>query len=111
MFAFTALRFRTLPRRAARPLVAALALAALLGTVVPARAQKLPDLPPAVNLQHTLLVRKALAQDEELSRLNLGVRVHNRVATVWGPVPSTKAMIRVIKVARSVPEIVSVQNF
>ena len=93
--------------RAAAPLTAALVLALVLSAASPASAQTWTAaaptptaLPPVVNLQHTLLVRKAFAQDKELAKLNLGVLVENRVATLWGPVPSSKLLSRAFKETR-----------
>jgi hypothetical protein len=42
----------------------------------------------------TILARRALMLDAELGRLNIGVRVRNRVATLWGPVPSAELALR-----------------
>jgi hypothetical protein len=68
-------------------------------------------LPPVLNLQHTLQVRKAFAQDKELAALNLGVTVENRIATLWGPAPSTELLNKAVKVARAVPDILEVRCY
>jgi hypothetical protein len=62
------------------------------------------------DLQYTVLARSALAKDRELAPLNLGVRVHNRVAVLWGPVPSVDLMQRAVQVLRNVPELLEVRN-
>jgi osmotically-inducible protein OsmY len=65
--------------------------------------------PPAGNLndayrdlQLTVHVRRALREDDNLVSVNVGVRVRDGVAILWGPVPSaevvTKALARVEKV-------------
>src|SRR5262249_324395 len=38
------------------------------------------------------LARKALNQDKRLAGLNVGVTVRDRVATLWGPLPSADAV-------------------
>lgn len=58
----------------------------------------------------TVLARKALLDDRDLASLNLGVRVHRRVATLWGPVPSVATAQRAVGMLTSLPELVSVQN-
>jgi hypothetical protein len=42
----------------------------------------------------TIVARRALMLDAELGRLNIGVRVRNRVATLWGPVPSAELALK-----------------
>jgi len=58
----------------------------------------------------TVLARKALLDDRDLASLNLGVRVHRRVATLWGPVPSLATAQRAIAMLATLPELVRVQN-
>lgn len=62
------------------------------------------------DLMLTVLARKALLDDRELAPLNLGVRVHNRVASLWGPVPSPLLADRAIRMLSSLPELVQVRN-
>jgi osmotically-inducible protein OsmY len=58
----------------------------------------------------TYHARVALLQDRELGTLNLGVRVHNRVAVLWGPVPSAELAQRAVNVLKQLPELVAVRN-
>lgn len=58
----------------------------------------------------TVLARKTLLDDRDLATLNLGVRVHRRVATLWGPVPSAATAHRAIAMLTNLPELVRVQN-
>src|SRR5437879_4427417 len=62
------------------------------------------------DLLHTLLARRALFQDRELGPLNLGVKVHHRIATLWGPVPSADLAQRAVQVLRLVPDFVEVKS-
>lgn len=110
MCAYSALTFRIAATlRAVLKLSAALAVALALGQAGPALAQHPQELPPFINLQHTLQVRKALQHDKDLAAFNLGVKVDNRVATLWGPVPSHSLANKAVKVARSVPDILEVR--
>lgn len=52
--------------------------------------------------------RQALADDDELAEWNLGVSVHDRVATVWGDVPSAGLSKRACARVRLVPGIAEV---
>jgi hypothetical protein len=111
MFPHAALRFRTAPRRAALTLTALLAVGVLLGGPAPAPAQTEKNVSALLNLQHTLLVRKAFLKDNELAPLNLGVQVENHIATLWGPVPSAKLLAKAVKTAKSVPDILEVHSY
>lgn len=62
------------------------------------------------DVRHTLLARQALAADPLLGRLNLGVRVHQRVAVLWGPVPSAALKQRAEEVLRQLPDFLEVRN-
>ncbi len=75
---------------------------------VPARAALAAD--STDDLILTVLARKALLDDRDLASLNLGVRVHRRVATLWGPVPSIATAQRAIAMLTNLPELVRVQN-
>src|SRR5262249_18068119 len=59
---------------------------------------------------HTVLARQALLQDQQVGTLNLGVKVHNRVAILWGPVPSAPLARRVVELLRQIPDLIAVQN-
>jgi hypothetical protein len=105
-------RFRTTAAlRAAVTIPALLGLALVLGQPIPAAAQAKHELPSFSNLEHSLRVRKALAQDKELAALNVGVKVENQVATLWGAVPSAKLLSKVVQVTRAVPEILEVRCY
>jgi BON domain len=54
--------------------------------------------------------REALLQDASLRELNLGVSVHNHVATLWGPVPSKPLSRRAVDCVRRVPGVADVVN-
>ena len=79
-----------LRRRLAASLLTFLRLLVLLPATLwlndgPARAAS--RLESTDDLILTVLARKALLDDRDLATLNLGVRVQQRVATLWGPVP------------------------
>src|SRR5437762_2073213 len=42
------------------------------------------------DLYLTIQARRALLRDKELGGLNVGVQVRNRVAILWGPVPTVE---------------------
>ena len=54
--------------------------------------------------------RKLLADDSDLEAFNIGVTVRNRVATLWGPVPSIEVAFRAELVLRSMFELTAVRN-
>jgi hypothetical protein len=54
--------------------------------------------------------RKALQKDEQLKPLNIGVSVKDRVATIWGSIPSTEAGKRAEEALKQVDGIVAVMN-
>jgi BON domain len=62
------------------------------------------------DLRQTMEARKLLADEPELDALNIGVTVHNRVATLWGPVPSIEVAFRAELVLRSMFELTAVRN-
>jgi osmotically-inducible protein OsmY len=51
----------------------------------------------------TALARKALVEDPELGHLNVGVKVFDRVAVLWGSVPSVELAERAVKVVAALP--------
>ncbi len=59
---------------------------------------------------HTLQARNMLVQEPELAHLNIGVYVQNRVATLWGPVPSAACAFRAELCLRMMVELVEVHN-
>src|SRR5262245_48975375 len=56
-----------------------------------------------LNFARTTMARKALADDPQLASLNLGVKVRDRVAILWGSVPSLELAERALKVVRELP--------
>jgi len=62
------------------------------------------------DLLHTVAVRRALFEDKDLAPLNLGVKVRNRVATLWGPVPSHELARRAVELLRKLPDLIDVRN-
>jgi osmotically-inducible protein OsmY len=66
--------------------------------------------PLAVDVRRTVLARQALQDDPELAPLNLGIRVLNGVAILWGPVPSAALASRAVARLQSLPELTGVRN-
>jgi osmotically-inducible protein OsmY len=66
------------------------------------------EIPPDV--WQTYEARKALLADSVLGPLNLGVKVKNRVAVLWGPVPSVEFADLAVSVLRKLPGLVAVKN-
>jgi osmotically-inducible protein OsmY len=66
--------------------------------------------PSVLDVRRTILARQALEADPELARLNLGVRVHNGVAVLWGPVPSAELARRAVERLQGLPELSGVRN-
>lgn len=58
----------------------------------------------------TIQARRALLRDKELGGLNLGVQVHNRVATLWGPVPTAELAFKAEVCLRELIELTEVRN-
>jgi hypothetical protein len=75
-----------------------------------------PPRPPASalglirDMRLTVLARRAFQADRELARLNLGVKVRDGVATVWGSVPSTEAARLVVARLESIDGIDQVRS-
>jgi hypothetical protein len=65
---------------------------------------------PLRDVQQTIQARKLLADDPDLAAWNIGVTVHNRVATLWGPAPSAEVAFRAELALRSVIELAEVRN-
>lgn len=64
----------------------------------------------ARDVRQTMEARKLLADDPELAAFNIGVSVHNRVATLWGPVPSIEIAFRAELVLRTMFELTAVRS-
>jgi osmotically-inducible protein OsmY len=91
------------PIRVARMLSVCIAVATVAGR---AEAQDAS----ARDLSRELQVLHALHNDPKLAPLNLGVKVRDRVAILWGPVPTRELAERAIFVVKKLPEIGEVQN-
>ncbi|HMF16553.1 MAG TPA: BON domain-containing protein [Gemmataceae bacterium] len=66
------------------------------------------EIPPDV--WQTYEARKALLGDSVLGPLNLGVKVRNRVAVLWGPVPSVEIANQAVSLLQKLPGLVAVKN-
>ena len=62
------------------------------------------------DLWQTVQARKMLLDDPQLGQLNLGVKVSNRMAVLWGPVPSQELSFRAEQKLRGMVELVEVRN-
>jgi hypothetical protein len=62
------------------------------------------------DLGQTIKARLVLQDDPQLGALNLGVKVTNRVAVLWGPVPSQDLSFRAEQRLRGMFELVDVRN-
>lgn len=108
--------FRHLVRRMSRVAAAGLCmgLACIAGgagvIAVPPAPQPPGAEAAARDLKLTIQARRALLQDPELASLNVGVRVRNRVAVLWGPVPSVESGFKAEVCVRTLIELVEVQN-
>src|SRR5262245_17610969 len=85
---------------------APLAVFAVLLLAAASPAEKPADLDARV----TLRARRALAKDRLLKELNLGVRVHYGVATLWGPVPSAELAARAVRLVGKVEGVHQVRD-
>src|SRR5882724_1447057 len=83
-----------------------LAIAVSLGNAGPVRIGG----NPTRDVRQTIQARKLLADDPELAAWNIGVTVHDRVATLWGPVPSVEVAFRAELCLRTVIELAEVRN-
>src|SRR5437870_2837391 len=62
------------------------------------------------DLHYAVQACQRLQQDEALAPLNIGVRVRNRVAVLWGPVPSVALALRAEAKLRAMIEFADVRN-
>jgi hypothetical protein len=62
------------------------------------------------DLQLTLRIRKSLSQDDNLAQCAVGVAVHDRIAKLWGSVPSDNISRRVEDRVREVLGVGAVHN-
>lgn len=64
----------------------------------------------ARDTRQTLQARRVLTEDPELASVNIGVFVQNRVATLWGPVPSAEIAFRAELCLKTMIELVEIRN-
>ncbi len=82
-----------------------------MGTAASAQAgQNRIDGDTARDVRQTMEARKLLADEPDLEAFNIGVSVQNRVATLWGPVPSIEVAFRAELVLRTMFELTAVRN-
>ncbi len=62
------------------------------------------------DIQLSVHARKALADDPDLGPLNLGVRVQDNTAVLWGPAPSEALKRRAVEVVKKVKGVFSVKD-
>ena len=98
-----------LVRACARALVLAASAGASLLLTAAAVAGPLPEYVYR-DAEHTMQARKLLADDPQLGPLNLGVKVKDRVAVLWGPVPSLEAAARAEQRLRVMFELIQIRN-
>ncbi len=99
------------------PWVAAALTAALFAaTAGPPRAAE-PTAPPLPekkltfrDIQLTVHARQALADDPVLGPANLGVRVQENIAVLWGPVPTEEVRRRAVEVVKKVKGVFNVRD-
>lgn len=97
--------------RLGRRHVPLLALASILFSfIATAHAQPLGAEPFCEDLDQTITCRRLMLEDPILGPLNLGVRVRNRVATLWGPTPSRDVSRRAEQCLRTMIELADVKN-
>ncbi len=86
-------------------------LVILAGVLFLSRAPRLAaQSPAALDMDQTLLARQALQDDPALAPLDLGVRVHNGVARLFGPVPSPALARRAVACLQALPALTGVRN-
>ena len=62
------------------------------------------------DLRQTIQARRLLADDPDLAPWNIGVIVQDRVATLWGPVPSAEVAFRAEICLKSMIELTEIRN-
>jgi hypothetical protein len=100
-----------------RPAALWCATAALTALAFGASAGQQPAAPPLPDkklsyrdITLTVHARKALGDDPELGALNLGVRVQDNVAVLWGPAPSDELKRRAVEVVKKVKGVHEVRD-
>jgi hypothetical protein len=87
-----------------------LAVLLLSGMAVPAWGQRPIIGDPNGDGRLTMQSRKRLADDPDLAAINIGVIVTERVAVLWGPVPSAEAGFRAELCLKGMVELAEVRN-
>jgi hypothetical protein len=64
----------------------------------------------ARDVRQTMQARKLMQDDPELAHFNIGVIVTDRVAVLWGPVPSAEVAFRAELCVRTMVELVQVRS-
>jgi hypothetical protein len=102
---------------APRKLLGAAGAACVFGAgvcLLPSLASVLAAEPPTLDVnedvRQELLARQTLFQDKLVGPLNLGVRVRQRVAVLWGPAPSAELARRAVALLQERPEWVEVRD-
>jgi BON domain len=65
---------------------------------------------PSRDVEQTIQARKVLADDPQLASCNIGVTVTDRVAVLWGPVPSAEVAFRAELCLKALNQLVEVRN-
>ena len=65
---------------------------------------------PLRDARHTMQARKLLFNDAELATVNIGVIVTDRVALLWGPVPTAETVLQAELCLRGMIELVEIRN-
>ena len=65
---------------------------------------------PLRDARHTMQARKLLFNDAELASVNIGVIVTDRVALLWGPVPTAEVAFQAELCLRGMIELVEIRN-
>jgi hypothetical protein len=82
------------------------ALLLIAGSSAEARAETDNDR----DVRQTVRARQILRLDPALAPYNIGVIVHNRVATLWGPIPTPGLSLRAERTLRNLFELADVRN-
>jgi hypothetical protein len=101
-----------LPARSWRPASIALLFTVALGLAGSrcARAGPPSNAVDDRDWQIAFQARKLFLKDPALAPLNLGVDVRDRVATVWGPVPSARDANRAVEMVRGMEGVTAIRN-
>jgi hypothetical protein len=105
------------PARSHRAIARLARVAACAGAILVTAAEPPAGTPPAAasrdsyrDLQLSVHSRRAICDDETLAELNIGVRVRDGVATLWGPVPSADVIPKAVKRVEGVQGVLGVRT-